>query len=102
MSEFSGAGGPYQSENVVQFTGVRLASTASVRPADPDLVLACAGKLAGLALHVGAVRTALEGSNCPLPSGLLEWLAAIEGQIDTRAASVEEAALFAQGAGDVA
>lgn len=101
MRQRAGAGGPTQTANVIAFPGCRLASPAMAAP-DTDLLLTAAGKLAGLALHVSAVRVALEGLPCPLPSGLLERLGAVEGQLDTMAASVEGEALFAQGAGDAA
>lgn len=93
--ECAGAGGS-EFQNVVCLPGVTLPVPGV---GDPDLLIASARQIEGVALHAKAVREALPPG---APTSVAERLAAIVGQLETLASLVEADVLQARGVFDVA
>lgn len=95
MAEFAEAGGrPTKSDNLIVIPGI---AVRAATPDQADLLIAAAAQIEGLQFHGEAVLRAL-----PLctPTSVRERLAALVGQFEVIAKSIEREAFDVQGCGD--
>lgn len=89
-------------QNLIRFPNGRVAASVELAAINRDTLIAGAALIDCLAINTSGVCNALTGTLRPLPSGVIERLNDIQGQLETLARMVEADALLASGAADVA
>lgn len=89
-------------QNLIRFPNGRVAASVELAAINRDTLIAGAALIDCLAINTSGVCSALSGTLRPLPSGVIERLNDIQGQLETLARMVEADALLASGAADVA
>lgn len=97
-----GAAAQAGDNNLIRFPNGRVAASVELAAINRDTLIAGAALIDCLAINTSGVCAALSGTLRPLPSGVVERLNDIQGQLETLARMVEADALLASGAVDVA